>query len=271
MKGSLKFFLFLFLTLFLFVENPFRNLSLAWDCETHTYIAKKAGLKNPEYACLPDIVREEYYSFFVSFHYHSLPPQEVIKSFEYIDRFKVEEKLVDMNGKKIKILVPHPSGTIYWKIVDLYEKMQKLNKEGSLENKVKYDYYLYSIAHFIGDLSNPLHNFPFYGKPAGDGNFYPEEGKFNKENHEKFDKAFTLYYHLNPKEVEQKINSKIEVIKINSVEDLKREILKIANSAKEIALRCFKENRIPTQEEVLKQVSFSISLLKSLYNSTSTY
>ncbi len=220
--------------------------TLAWDCETHAYIAKKAGLKNPEYACLPDIIREENYPFFVKFHYHSLSPKDKV-SLEYIEKIKGQES----------------SGILYWKIVDLYEKIKNLTKS-NLYDKVKCEYYLYSLAHFIGDLSNPLHNFPYNEISAGDGKVYVEEGKFNKLYHEKFDTLFTFYLKLYP-ELEKEIDNQIQDIKISSLEELKKKIAEIANFAQEIALDCFRDKRLPTKEEVIKQIVFSISLLKAIY------
>lgn len=52
---------------------------------------------------------------------------------------------------------------------------------------VEYAYYLSTNVHYIGDLSQPLHNFPYGNEPAADGKKYPKIGAWAKEHHEEFD------------------------------------------------------------------------------------
>ncbi|MCS7164068.1 MAG: hypothetical protein NZ845_03605 [Thermodesulfovibrio sp.] len=236
-----------------------------WDCFTHAYIAKKSGVRIPEAACMPDIIRNENYELFAPFHYHSASPDTVVTP-DYIDKFSVKEENVLISGKIYRIKVPHPAGALYWKIVDLYEKMKSLDKTKP-EDLLSYEYYLFSIAHYIGDLSQPLHNFPYGNSPASDGNIYEREGSFNKEYHTKFDEAFTYYLKTSP-ETQTKIDKSIKHINLSSTEDLKKEIAEIANSAIKIAKKCFAENRLPTEQELITQISWSISLLKAVIKST---
>lgn len=243
----------------------FSSKSFAWDCKTHAYIAKKAGIKIPEAACMPDIIRSENYSLLSPFHYHSVSPDTIVTP-EYIDKYRIEEMNILIENRILKILVPHQAGVLYWKIVDIYEKMKSLDRAIS-DNQLIYEYYLINIAHYIGDLSQPLHNFPYGENPAGDGKIYLEEGEFNKQNHLKFDEAFTFYFDSDP-EIDSKINTRIKEIKISSTEDLKKEISNIANSAINIARKCYKENRIPREDEVINQISLSISLLRAILIAT---
>lgn len=150
--------------------------------------------------------------------------------------------------------------------MDIYEKMKSIDKARS-ENLLIYEYYLVNIAHYIGDLSQPLHNFPYGNLPASDGKIYEEEGKFNKEYHIKFDESLSNYLNSDP-EIDKKIDSAIKEIKLNSKEDLKKEISEIANSAIKIANQCFMEKRLPTEEELINQISWSISILKAVIKST---
>lgn len=258
--GGIKILFFLILLIpFLFSQAQ------AWDCFTHAYIAKKAGLRIPEAACMPDIVRDEQYDLFEALHYHDAAPDTVVTP-EYIDRFRILDKTVSIDGRNYRLRVPHPGGVLYYKIVELYEKMSSLDKSIP-DNALAYEYYLFSIAHYIGDLSQPLHNFPYGDKKASDGKVYTEEGKFNKENHLKFDEAFTQLLKKSP-DIDKKISSSIKELEINSKEELKKEISKIANSAIKIANQCFREKRLPNEQELINQVSWSISLLKAISKST---
>lgn len=237
----------------------------SWDCFTHAYIAKKAGLRIPEAACMPDIIRDEQYDLFEALHYHDAAPDTVVTP-EYIDRFRILDKTVSIDGRDYRLRVPHSGGVLYYKIVELYEKMISLDKSIP-DNVLAYEYYLFTIAHYIGDLSQPLHNFPYGDKPASDGKVYKEEGKFNRENHLKFDEAFTKHL-FRSNELDTRIDKEIREIKLNSTDTLKKEISNIASSAIQIANKCFKEKRLPTEEELVRQISLSISLLKAVFKST---
>lgn len=243
----------------------FSSKSFAWDCKTHAYIAKKAGIKIPEAACMPDIIREENYSLLSPFHYHGASPYTTVTP-EYIDKYRVDEMNILIENRILKILIPDQAGVLYWKIVDVYEKMKSLDRSIS-DNQLIYEYYLASIAHYIGDLSQPLHNFPHGENPASDGKIYPGEGEFNKQNHLKFDEAFTFYFASHP-EIDNKINARIKQIKISSAEDLKKEVSNIANSAIDIARKCYKENRMLLEDEVINQIALSISLLRAIIIAT---
>lgn len=250
----------IFLTLILL----FYSYADAWDCLTHAYIAKKAGIKIPEAACMPDIIRDENYDLLAPMHYHNAAPNTVVTP-EYIDKYAIEELIVNTDSRKVKILLPHQAGVLYWKIVNIYEKMKSLDKTKS-DNRLAYEYYLVTIAHYIGDLSQPLHNFPYGDTQSSDGRVYNDEGNFNKEYHIKFDEAFDSY--IGKPQTEEKINRALKKIDISETEDLKKEISKIANSAIKIANQCYKEKRMPTEEELIEQISWSVSLLRAVIKST---
>ncbi|ACI20880.1 conserved hypothetical protein [Thermodesulfovibrio yellowstonii DSM 11347] len=259
MREKLKYFI-VFLILFFPI-----SISHAWDCKTHAYIAKKAGIRIPEAACMPDIIRDENYDLLAPFHYHDASPDTVVTP-EYIDKFGIKEAFLLVDGKNFRISVPHPAGVLYWKIVQIYEKMKSLDRTKP-DNVLAYEYYLVSIAHYIGDLSQPLHNFPYGDSPASDGKMYEKEGYFNREYHIKFDEAFSHYLNTSA-DIHIKIDNAIKQIKLSSKEDLKKEISEIANSAIKIANKCYNENRLPNEEELIKQISWSISLLRAVIIST---
>lgn len=231
----------------------------SWSCKTHTFIAKQAGMKMPEYACIPDEVRHENYNIMVQFHFHGASPNTVVTP-EYIQKYNVRTVNVKEEGKSdaISIKIPHESGVLYWKILDLYNKM------GSNELKdYQYNYFIMSIAHFIGDLSQPLHNYPFKQQPAADGKIYENQGRWSSEKHTEFDYMLDALYPLSQEDMHF-LRAKISVIKIKNSDDLSREVSKIANSSINMANICFRENRIMTKKEALERIAMSISLLKAI-------
>ena len=69
--------------------------------------------------------------------------------------------------------------------------------------------------------------------------------------------------------IEHEILDNVSKIKINKISiktenDLAREIARIANISKELALRLEDENRMMTKEEAYRQVGYSASLLKAI-------
>lgn len=236
----------------------------AWSCKAHRFIAREAGIKDPDMACFADLSREENAMLLAPFHWHNASPDTVV-TVDYIDRFKVEEKSwyisSDLSEQKpIQIKVPAPSGVLYWKIMDLYKEMQ--GKTGW-----DYKFYLVNVAHYIGDLSNPLHNFPYESEPASDGKAYPEIGSWANRNHDSFDLILDPYLPLDEKG-KRLFRSSLVSVKINSAYDLKKEIAAIANSAIALANRCYSEKRNMSREEATKQVARSVSLLRAVMAST---
>ncbi len=233
------------------------TLCFGWSCKTHTFIADQAGMKNPEYACIPDEVRHENYNLMIQFHYHSAAPDAVVTP-EYIQRYNVRTANVKDEGNTISIKIPDRSGVLYWKILDLYNKM---NKKGLQE--FQYNYYLMSIAHFIGDLSQPLHNYPYGQKPAADGKIYESHGIWSAEKHGEFDYALDSAYPLSKEDMDYLLK-KISIINIKNSDDLSREVANIANSSIALANTCFKEKRGMSRREALDRVAMSVSLLKAV-------
>jgi len=235
---------------------------LGWSCKTHTFIALEAGVKNPESACFPDVSKEENDDLLGPFHWHNAYPSATITP-EYIDQYKVTGKPIELDPsakKKITIKVPDYSGVLYWKIVDLYQRMK--GKTGW-----RYNYYLFNIAHYVGDLSMPLHNFPHGTTPASDGKSYSEVGNWAKENHGKFDSALDSSLPLKG-EKREAFRNMVTPVQITSVDDIKAEICKVANASIALANKCYSEKRNMTKDEALRQVALSVSLLKGIIEST---
>ena len=234
-----------------------------WSSNTHTFIAKKAGISNPQYANFPDLSRNANYSLLVPYHWHDAAPSTIVTP-DYIDQFQITTgeyvKANSPGSKPIKINVPDRAGVLYWEILKLYMEMN--GKTGW-----EYDYYLFNIAHYVGDLSQPLHNFPYGNEPASDGKVYSEIGKWSKDSHRAFDDILESSFPLDRK-TEKTFDSWITVPAIKSLDDLKRAISKVANHSIAIANQCYSERRIIKKEEALKQIAMSVSLLKAIIAST---
>jgi hypothetical protein len=237
--------------------------AIAWSCKAHTFIAQEAGLMNPEAACFPDLSKKEEESLLGAFHWHDAAPDTVVTT-DYIDQYQITEgmyvKANSPESKPIKVRVPDPAGVLYWKILELYQHMK--GKEGW-----EYEYYLTNIAHYIGDLSQPLHNFPYGDAPASNGRSYHEIGQWAKEHHTEFDDVLDTVLPLKGKEKED-LESKIRTLQIRSTDDLKRAIAKIANSSIALANKCFLDKRNITKDEALKQIAESVSLLRAVIKDT---
>jgi hypothetical protein len=247
----------------IFTILTFSTNALAWSCKTHIFITQEAGIKNPETVCFPDLSRKENDSLLGPFHWHDASPNTTISP-DYIDQYQIAEgmyvKVGSPDSKPIKLRVPDPSGVLYWIILELYQKMK--GKTGW-----EYDYYLTNITHYVGDLSQPLHNFPYGDEPASNGKSYPEIGLWNKEHHGEFDDALDSYLPLDKKD-RKTLRSLIHPVKVASTDDLKKEIAKVANSSIALANKCYSEKRIITKDEALRQVAMSVSLLKAIVEST---
>jgi hypothetical protein len=120
------------------------------------------------------------------------------------------------------------------------------------------EYSMAFCAHYIGDLSMPLHNMPY--------------GNFNdKERHARYDGAIESSV-LNNIGLIQKNMYEIE---IHSIDDLARETARIANISHQLALKLEKEHlennkREMTVDEAYAQIYHSASLLKAVLRYTKT-
>ncbi len=250
--------MFSFLAILFIILAP--SVSYCWSAKTHTFIAEKCGIKNPDFANLPDLIREDNYFLYAPLHMHYAAPGARVTP-EYIDRFKISAVRHRLDsGDQIEIRIPAQTGVLYWKIVDLYRKVTE-------HRGWEYQFFVFNIAHYIGDLSQPLHNYPWGKLTAGDGRIYPEVGAWSKDRHRAFDKAFEPY--LPPEdETEEMLKRESHRINIESEGDLIKEICRIANSSIGLADRCYKENREMTKEETVRQISLSISFLKAVIANT---
>jgi hypothetical protein len=242
----------------------FSPSAFSWSPEAHIFIAAESGITHPEVTCFPDLTKEENITLAGPFHWHDAAPSTIVTP-DYIDRYRITEeryiKVGSFEAQPVTVKIPNPTGVLYWKILELYQSM-------IVTTGWEYEYCLTNVAHYVGDLSQPLHNYPYADNPASDGKPYPEIGFWAKKYHQQFDTVLDPYLPLTGEE-EQSFRSMITPIKIVSVDDLKKEISRIANTTISLANRCYAEMRPPAQDEALRQMAMSVSLLRAIMKSTS--
>jgi len=233
-----------------------------WNDRTHMAISKAAGYKQWYNAAGPDVTKIKAGNKESRNHYCNNNALTKDYAVDPIDAEMVSEQVkwydncIDKEG--------HLYGGIIHSLQD-YIKASKSNKGDKST-----EYYMAFCSHYIGDLSNPLHNVP-YGKDRG------AFGKFNQERHKKNDGIVE-----NQKEEDwyaevQKIEAKIKELmpkyktKITDEEALRRRIADMANQARHLAYRMVNESdpsgqkgRNMTAEEAYGQLAKSAALLHAV-------
>jgi len=200
----------------------------AWFDETHLAVAKAAGYYKWYNAAGADMVkvkagdREKYNHFFDNFNNIEVTPEMVLKQAEKYDDPS------DTEG--------HLYGAIIASLRQ-YEKSKQDNKYA--------EYHLAFCAHYIGDLSNPLHNVLY--------------DDFNKQHHSVNDGVVNAEVSDNLDRIKANMPN-LTLSKDNFENDLAREIARIANNARRLGHKLQKENRDMTKEEAYKQLGQSASL-----------
>ena len=201
--------------------------SMAWDDETHLAIAKAAGYSKWYNAAGADIAKLKAGSIEAFNHYSNNPPGTTIS------KEKVLSQVEYYNDGE------NSGGHLYGAIIAAVRNYLELKKDG----KYAEAHLAYAI-HYIGDLSQPLHNTVY--------------NSFNKKNHRAIDMIINS-------DVLGKINRiKIYQVNIKSEDDLALEIARIANLSISLGYRIEKEERLLTPEEAYTQIGHSASLLKGL-------
>jgi hypothetical protein len=131
------------------------------------------------------------------------------------------------------------NGHLYGAIIASLRDYRSAKAEGKYA-----EYHMAYCAHYVGDLSMPLHN-----------TLYDE---FNRQHHTAMDGI-----------VEDEVLGNLERIKVYPIEiksedDLVREIVRIANLSMKLGYRLEAEDRMLTKEEAYVQLGHSASLLKAI-------
>jgi hypothetical protein len=208
--------------------------SFAWHDQTHLAISQAAGYVRWYNSAGADIAKEkahrveEYNHWFNNNRRAEITPQLVMSQ---VERYNDPAD---------------PEGHLYGAIIASLQDY----REGKAAGKYA-EYPLAYCEHYIGDLSQPLHNIPY--------------DQFNK-----------LHHMMNDGVVEREALSRdglseirrhmyrIELRKAYLDEDLSREIARIANITRKLGYRLEAENRNMTKEEAYTQLGHSASLLQAV-------
>jgi len=200
--------------------------SLAWYDETHLAIAKAAGYYKWYNAAGADMAKLKAGKIESNNHYcnngraTAVTPEMVL---DQIDAYDTVEE----------------SGHIYGAIIASLRNYIEKKKEG------KYgEYHMAFCAHYVGDLSMPLHNTAY--------------DEFNKKHHAEIDGI------INDEVLDNIDKIRVYTITINSEQDLAEQVARIANLSKELGYKLEDENRLITKEEAYTQISHSASLIKAI-------
>lgn len=207
----------------------------AWHDQTHLTVAKVAGLNSWYNAAGPDLSKIKAGNIESYNHWFNNNAEAEVTSrmvFDQIERYNQRNKLLDSEG--------HILGAIIASL-RAYEKDLRAGKYAQ--------YHLAYCAHYIADLSQPLHNIPY--------------DDFNKTFHSINDGIVEATIMEEP----QKIVQHIQVIKLRPdsyEEDLAREIARIANITRKLGYKLRAENRSITREEAYVQLGHSASLIRAV-------
>ena len=205
-----------------FIPDP----SDAWFDETHVAIAKATGYSKWFNAVGPDMIRVKLGSKEGDNHFVNNPRGTTITP--------------DMvMGQVKKYNTEDPAGHLYGAIIASVQAYLKDKKEGKYA-----EYHLAFCAHYVGDLSQPLHNI--------------EHDIFNKIHHRDIDGI------INEEILDHLDKIKIYPIRIDSEEAIAKEIARIANLSITRGYKLEDENRILTKEEAYEQIGHSVSLFKAI-------
>ncbi len=198
----------------------------AWFDETHLAVSKVAGHPKWYHAAGADIAKLKLGEREAHNHFVNNPcgiritPKMVIAQIDNYDRID-------------------PSGHLYGAIIAALRNYVAAKAKG-----IYAEYHLAYAAHYIGDLSQPLH--------------HTLHNDFNRRNHEASDGV------VNDGVLENLERIRLYPITIASERDLAGEIARIADVSLALGCRLEAEERILTREEAYRQLSHSASLLKAV-------
>lgn len=203
------------------------NTASAWHDETHLAVAKAAGYAKWYNATGADIAKVKAGEVERKNHYVNNPSGTVVTAKMVLNQVR---KYNDPNDEK---------GHLYGAIVSSLRNYLVEKKEG------KYgEYHLAYCAHYVGDLSMPLHNTLY--------------DSFNEKHHGTIDGT------VNNEVLEHTDKIKIYPIEIKSEDDLIRQIARIANISIKLGYLLESEDRLLNKEEAYAQLSHSASLLNAI-------
>ena len=211
----------------IFLMTAFAGNSYPWHDETHIAIAKAAGYRKWFNAVGADMAKLKAGDVEKFNHFADNPRGTVVTPemvFEQVKKYNHSDD---------------PEGHLYGAIIASIRDYLRYRQEG------KYgEYHLAFCAHYVGDLSQPLHNTLY--------------DSYNRKYHKTTDGI------INDEVLDNIDRIKIYPIKIESEKDLAKEIARIANLSMKKGYQIEDENRLLTKEEAYEQISQSASLFRAI-------
>ncbi|MCL5022768.1 MAG: hypothetical protein M1497_05315 [Nitrospirae bacterium] len=200
-----------------------------WHDKTHLAVAKAAEYGGWYNAAGPDIAKVKAGELEATNHWFDNTADAAVTGALVLDQVKRYNDASDREG--------HLYGAIVASLRD-YINDRKGGKYA--------EYHMAFCAHYIGDLSMPLHNVPY--------------DDFSKTHHDANDGIVELSA-LNSIGL---IQRNMYPIVIHDENDLAREIARIANIARGLAVKMKREGRDMTRDEAFTELSHSASLLRAV-------
>lgn len=197
-----------------------------WHDETHIAIAKVAGYYKWFNATGADMAKLKIGELEGNNHYVNNPLDTVVTPdmvFQQVARYNRLEE----------------TGHLYGAIIASLRDYVKDKEEG------KYgEYHLGFCAHYVGDLSQPLHNIVY--------------DTYNQTYHNQTDGI------INDEVLDNLSKIEVYAIYIDSEADLAREVARIANISIALGKQLEADNRMMTKQEAYRQIGHSASLFKAV-------
>ncbi|TCD47080.1 hypothetical protein [Chlorobium sp. N1] len=203
----------------------------AWHDRTHLAIAWAAGFDRWYSAAAPDVAKSKYPcgAFEGPNHYAHNPEGKPLTAEAVLSQAERYDRTKDGDGH------------LYGAIVASVRKYRELRERGKFP-----DYAMVYCSHYVGDLSMPLHNVAY--------------DEFNRRRHHAGDAVIEdEAFGLAPV-----IRSRIYPISISSEQDLAREIARIGELSRTLALDMQRQGRDMTRREAIVQAVHSASLLRAI-------
>jgi hypothetical protein len=216
----------------LFVVLCSGGRAFSWFDETHIAIAREAGYFKWYHAAGPDIAKIKAGRIETYNHWFNNPENLEITS----DIVLSQAKKYNDPGDK--------DGHLYGAIIAAVREYRETTKRGRYA-----EYHLAYCAHYIGDLTQPLHNVPY--------------DTFNRTRHDANDGIVNREILSNSKRIQDHVYT-IHLSKKNFERDLAEEIARTANISRRLGQKLKREKRNMTEKEAYRQLGHSVSLFKAV-------
>ena len=200
----------------------------AWYDETHLAVARAAGDPKWFNAAGADMLKLKAEAVEKANHYVNNPPGTVITPATVLAQVPRYNQ-------------PDAGGHLYGAILAALRDYIRERHEGKYGR-----YHLAFCAHYVGDLSHPLHNQLY--------------NSYNQTHHR--DMEATANRAIKKKQIAIKLTP----LTIRSESDLAQEVARIANLTIQLGARLESANRLLTPEEISRQLGLSASLLKAIFD-----